>query len=120
MSGVTWHYVLKFIITGESAQSVHLGRFRGLTEDTIVLQAMPQWASRRCLYALPTSASWPIRTQRSVLNVPMSRGAPLVYDELWLDVARSRVRLEADYHTGGREGGETSMYDPFLPCHNLR
>lgn len=23
MAGVTWHYVLKFIITGESVQSVH-------------------------------------------------------------------------------------------------
>jgi len=29
MAGVTWHYVLKFIITGESVQSVCLGRFSG-------------------------------------------------------------------------------------------
>lgn len=32
-----------------------------------------------------------------------------VSDELWFDVARSRVRVEADYDTRGREGGQTSM-----------
>lgn len=31
MAGVTWHYVLKFIITGKFVQPVHLGRFRELT-----------------------------------------------------------------------------------------
>ena len=33
MAGVTWHYVLKFIITGELVRSVHLGRFKELSED---------------------------------------------------------------------------------------
>jgi len=36
-------------------------------------------------------------------------------DELRLDVARSRVRVEADYHSGGREGGQTSMCELLLP-----
>ena len=65
MAGVTWHYVLKFIITGESAQSVcALVVSKALTEYAIVLKAMRRWANRRYSYALPTSVSWLIRTQR--------------------------------------------------------
>jgi GTPase SAR1 family protein len=71
---------------------------------------MQRWVSRRCLYASPTNASWLIRTRRLVLNVPMSREAyALVSYELWFDIARGRIRVEADYNTGGREGGQTSM-----------
>lgn len=73
MAGVTWHYVLKFIITGKPAQSVHLGRLRELTEDAIALQAMLRWASRRYSFALPTSASWLTRIQRWALNDTLSR-----------------------------------------------
>lgn len=36
MAGVTWHYVLKFIITGEPAQSVQLYCSKELT-DAFVL-----------------------------------------------------------------------------------
>jgi len=37
MAGVTWHYVLKFIITGESVHSMYLVRFKELTEGAIIL-----------------------------------------------------------------------------------
>lgn len=76
MAGVTWHYVLKFIITGEPAQSVRPRRSKELNEDAIVLQAMLRWASRRYSCALPTNAFWLIRIQRLALNVPLPCGSP--------------------------------------------
>ena len=114
MAGVTWHYVLKFIITGEWAQPVHPGRYSGLTECLVGDAAVGK-----------SSLLVRLTDQRFLANPDptvsiecshVSRSCPLVSDELRSDTARSRVRVKADYYTGGREGGETSMYVSFLPC----
>lgn len=111
MAGVTWHYVLKFIITGESAQSVCLGRFRG--------------ADRACDRSVGDAAvgksSLLIRLtdQRFLANpdptVRTECALSLVSHELLLAPARSRIRVETNYDSGRREGGQTSMCVPLLP-----
>ena len=86
-----------------------------LSDDAIVLQAMRRWASRRCLCASQTNASWLIRTRRLALNAPVPcEFCALISNELWFGTARGRVRVEADHDTGGREGGQTSMRVSFL------